>query len=72
MDEKTTHHILPSSRGGSNDKKNIVKVEDRYHRSYHHLFSNMTPDEVIKFLVEEWFNGKWEWVKIALQEVEDG
>jgi hypothetical protein len=68
--KRTNHHILPSSRGGSDDNQNIAKVPDKKHRSYHHLFFNLTPDEIIKELVENYWNGQWEWVKIALQEME--
>ena len=71
-DRKTRHHIIPSSRGGSDDKQNIAKISGKLHQAYHHLFFNLTPEEIIKDLVENYWNGQWEWVKIALQEVEDG
>lgn len=66
------HHIIPSSRHGSDDPNNIAITDERLHEHYHHIFINKTPDEIIKFLVNEFWNGQWEWVKIALQEKEHG
>ena len=67
---KTKHHILPSSRGGTNYHKNIALVYDKKHKAYHIMFSNMTPDEIIHELVDNYWNGKWEWVARAIKEVE--
>lgn len=66
--KKTRHHIVPKSRtlGKGIVAENIVNKSFREHMAYHHEFSNRTPDEVITFMVEHWFNGQWEWVQIAL------
>lgn len=53
-DPLTDHHILPRSRGGR-FKKNIKRVPDSYHRAYHKLFYNMTPDEIMEYLQKMWF-----------------
>lgn len=65
------HHILCSSRGGSDDDFNIAIVDKKKHDLLHQLFSNMTPDEIINHLVTYFWNDQWEWVKIALNEMEE-
>ena len=50
------HHILPRSRGGDYSKHNIKKLEQSYHRAYHKLFENLTPDEIHQYLNEVYFN----------------
>jgi hypothetical protein len=70
--EITSHHITPSSRGGTDDPENIAYIVDKYHRRYHKLFSNMTPDEIIIILVECFWNGQWEHVKKAYERRNDG
>lgn len=64
--QMTDHHILPTSVGGTDHKSNIAKVENRHHEIFHMLFVNKTPDEIITYLVEYFFNGDWEWVEKAL------
>jgi hypothetical protein len=61
------HHIVPSSRGGSYDPENLAKVEKRRHAVYHMLFVNRTPNEIITWLVEYFWNGQWDWVERALE-----
>lgn len=34
------HHLLPSSRYGSNNPENISIIKDNLHRSIHQLFAN--------------------------------
>lgn len=48
---QTTHHILPRSRGGSDDKSNLARVAHKEHDLYHRLFENMTPEEILSYLV---------------------
>ena len=36
----TTHHILPRSRLGSNEKQNLVELREGYHQAIHQLFAN--------------------------------
>jgi hypothetical protein len=47
---QTTHHILPRSRGGSDDKSNLARVAHKEHDLYHQLFSNKTPKEILAYL----------------------
>jgi hypothetical protein len=51
------HHIIPSSRGGTNDKLNKTRVNIDLHQRYHCLFSNRTPEEILEFLVEYFWGG---------------
>jgi len=61
------HHIIPRSRrSGRNNKNNIVSVDKKQHEHYHALFANMTPDEILKYLVEEFWGGQWHFVNQAL------
>lgn len=43
----TWHHMIPKSRGGSDDKENKKWVALILHRAWHHLFDVHTPKEVI-------------------------
>jgi len=70
-DHKNRHHIIPSSRGGKGHKQNIVIVDIEQHKDYHKLFRNLTPDEIIKYLVDYFWNGETKWVKIYLNEEEN-
>ena len=60
------HHIVPSSRGGTLLKENIKYVRSREHGLYHDLFENKRPDEIIDYLVTDFWNNQSEWVEIYL------
>lgn len=63
-DPKTNdHHIIPSSRGGEDDKKNIKHTPFNYHTAYHILFENMTPGEIYDYLGDVWFTPGKQFVK---------
>ena len=47
---KSFHHILPRSRDGTDSEHNVINVEHCKHVTYHRLFANMTPEEIIDFL----------------------
>ena len=64
----TKHHVIPSSREGDNSLKNIARIKDKKHKAYHIMFSNMTPDEIIIELVENYWNNQWEWVAKAIDD----
>jgi len=68
QNRKTNHHIVPSSRGGPSTLENIAQVKDRDHRYYHALFDNKTPDEIVEYLVNDYWNGQWDHVEKAYQE----
>lgn len=36
----TTHHLLPSSKGGSSHSHNLVELRETYHQAIHTLFAN--------------------------------
>jgi|GEM_PF-1488219 len=66
-----SHHILPSSRGGDKNGDNMTKVNIFKHRDYHQLFYNLTPDEIIIFLVNYFWKGQTKWVRIALKKLDE-
>ena len=53
-----SHHIIPRSRGGSENPSNKVIINTKLHKIYHRLFSNKTPTEIIDFLVNYFWGGK--------------
>jgi len=57
---------LPQSRNGGWEKDNIVYLNIKEHQNYHTLLSNLTPDEIIIYLVEHFWNGQWKWVEKAM------
>ena len=58
----TKHHIIPSSRGGSGLENNLSFIPTKLHEAYHILFINRTPDEIIDYLVNDFWKGDKEWV----------
>ncbi|HUU87342.1 MAG TPA: HNH endonuclease [Candidatus Glassbacteria bacterium] len=68
---KTNHHIIPKSRGGSSKLENIALVSNRDHQFYHSLFYNKTPEEIVKYLVNDYWNGNWEYVQKAYNSEND-
>ena len=44
--KKSNHHVIPSSRGG----KHTCSIPDNFHKSWHHIFSNLTPEEICLFV----------------------
>ena len=66
------HHIIPRSRGGNSESFNIVLVEKKEHQYYHALFENRTPDEIIVFLVNHFWNGQKHWLIKALFKLKGG
>jgi len=61
------HHILPSSKNGSNERWNIAIIDKIKHNVYHQLFKNRTPVEIICYLVEYFWSGQWNYVELALE-----
>ena len=51
MKRKTNrHHLVPKSRGGKNEKRNLLTIDIKRHRAWHILWGNRTLDEVIALL----------------------
>lgn len=48
------HHVIPKSRGGAIVGKNVIIIQRRFHQSWHHLFSNLTPAEAILHILRNW------------------
>lgn len=47
----SVHHILPRSKNGSDEKSNLATISQKKHDLYHRLFENMTPEEILSYLV---------------------
>jgi len=43
----TKHHLIPKSRGGLTNSKNLLRLDLQKHICWHKLFGNRTLDEVI-------------------------
>ncbi len=59
------HHIIPKSRGGNSNLENIAKTNKKPHQYYHALFSNKRPEEIVEYLVNDFWNGNWSYVEKA-------
>jgi len=72
----TDHHIVPSSRMHEDGYKefigrnNLTEVPNGKHISFHRLFFNLTPPEIIALLVDEFWDGQIHWVKSYLDSPE--
>ena len=64
--QKTRHHIRPKSRKSKNS--NIAWIPRVYHEAYHTMFQNMTPDEIIRHLIDYYWNGQWHWLNKVKRE----
>lgn len=64
---RTRHHIVPRSRGGGSKLENIAYVPKDRHQKYHDLFINRTPDEIVETLVNDYWNGQWDYVLRAYE-----
>lgn len=58
----TTHHRLPSSRGGTNCKYNISFVRDNQHEAWHTLFGNLEVWDIAKLINEVWIDPNFEFI----------
>ena len=48
---KNRHHLIPRSRGGGNDRRNLLLIKIDRHETWHRLFGNLTLNEVIGLLI---------------------
>ncbi len=46
----TTHHIEPTSRDGDDTKENLTIWHRKFHEAWHHMFINMTVEEIHRFI----------------------
>ena len=52
MPLESIHHICPTSRGGTNDPRNIPRISDKVHLAIHTIFSNELPHEQIETILQ--------------------
>lgn len=69
--EQNKFHIVPASRGGSNDAPNTYLACAQCHEDYHHFTDTAggqprTPEEIIVWFVEYYWDNQWEHVRKAL------
>ena len=50
----TRHHLVPRSQGGKTTPANLLEIPEKVHQSWHHLFGNMTPEQVIVYVATHW------------------
>lgn len=48
---RNRHHILPESRGGEGERKNLLLLKTYRHRAWHRLFGRRTLEEAIALLL---------------------
>lgn len=53
---KDRHHRRPKSLGGGASERNISSVPAKYHRAWHLLFSNDSPQEIARKITEIWID----------------
>ncbi len=63
----TRHHIIPVSRGGKTLENNLSYVPKKPHEYYHNLFINKTPDEIIEYLVNNFWRGQTKWIDLYME-----
>ncbi len=72
----TDHHIVPSSCMREKlyesyiGKTNITEVPKGKHNIFHRIFFNLTPPEIIAFLVKYFWGGQRHWVQMYLENPE--
>ena len=59
---KTKHHRKPACMSGGNNKRNIVRIPDKFHRAYHLLFGPGDPHEIARRLNETYIDPDYELV----------
>lgn len=58
---RSRHHIFPRSRieemriKDGNGQWNVIEIDAHKHNLYHQLFENMTPLEIIDYLMESFW-----------------
>ena len=61
----TVHHRKPKALGGTDDESNLSILTLIKHRSYHHCFGVMTPEEIARELSDVYIDP--EYVLIAVK-----
>lgn len=47
---RNLHHLVPRSRGGANDRQNLLLIDMDRHEAWHKLWGNRTIEEVLRLL----------------------
>ena len=56
----SVHHLYPSSRCrefgiNADDHRNLNHLSIKEHEALHLLFSNLTPEEIVFYIIDNWF-----------------
>lgn len=62
MAKRTKHHRKARVFQGTDERSNIVRVNDKLHRAYHILFGPGDPHEIARRLNETWIDKDYEMV----------
>ena len=57
--QETTHHVIPTSRVNGKGILSVCKVPRLMHESYHSLFGNMKPSEIVEYLNNTFWNNTY-------------
>lgn len=52
LGQKSTHYLIPRSRGGTSHKVNQMKMNVSVHEAFHTVFRNRTPPEQLAWLLD--------------------
>ena len=63
----TKLHIIPRKLGGEDSRENVCLIQKYRHTAYHLMFGVVHPTEVIRILVEVFWNNQWHYVEEALR-----
>jgi len=60
MSQLTDHHRKCRSNGGRTTDRNVIRVRDNLHRSWHTVFGNMLPHEIARYISNVWLDPDFE------------
>lgn len=60
----TDHHRRPQSLGGTRSKRNIIRIKENLHRSWHTLFQALPPEEIAKVINAIYLDPDWKFIAV--------
>jgi hypothetical protein len=58
----TLHHRKPTSIGGKNEPRNLIKLPCNKHAAWHLLFGNLTPERIAEEITKRYLDPDYELV----------
>jgi len=65
--EHTIHHRNPQSTGGTNEDRNLSKVDAKQHNAWHKLFKNAGPLSIAAIINKTWLDPDWKMIAIPAE-----